>query len=425
MFKEIISHHLFRSAWFLAELLTANALFLLPFRRKSRFWLRLLMSVLILAFVTTAFFYLTEGSVFNHILSFVFSLLFTLLMARFCFDIYWPDAAFCSTAGYSVQFIGSIVSEFIQRVCGVSRWPLEIFVVALVYIAMYWIFGRQIKPGRNLDISRILQFFLLLAAALTDIVICGILRCFWLLPENRVMMICSMILLFLCALVILILQFSLLSRKNLSDELEIVNRLMEKEQSQYRFSKETIDSINRKCHDMRHQIRTIGSQENIDPEAIREITRTINIYDSLYKTGNTALDTILTEKALYCQDYNISINCMADGQKLSFMSETDIYSLFGNMLENAIHAVMELPKEDRDIYLSVVSRGELLSVHSRNPFTGSVRMRDRLPVTRNIDTSNHGIGTKSIQFITEKYGGTWSFETKDGFFYVDLLFPLE
>lgn len=425
MLNAAISGHLFRSTWFLAELLAANALFLLPFRHRHHFWLRLLVSVLIMVPVSTFIFYITAGTVLNHILSFAFSLLFTLLMARFCFDICWPDAAFCATAGYSVQFIGSIISEFFQRISGISRWPLEIFILVLVYAVMYRAFGRQIKPGKNLDISRILQFFLLLAAALVDIVICGILRRYWMDPANRVMMICSMILLFLCALVILVLQFSLLSRKNLSDELEIVNRLLEKEQTQYQFSKETIDSINRKCHDMRHQIRTIGSQENINPEAIQEITKTINIYDSLYKTGNTALDTILTEKALYCQDYNISINCMADGKKLSFMSETDIYSLFGNMLENAIHAVMDVPKEGRDIYLSVVNKGELLSVHSRNPFTGIVRMRDGLPITKNTDIANHGFGAKSIQLITEKYGGTWSFEAKDGIFYVDLLFPLE
>ena len=239
------------------------------------------------------------------------------------------------------------------------------------------------------------------------------------------MMLCSMTLLFLCSLTILTLQFSLLSRKNLADELKAVEQLMKKEKLQYQFSRENIDSINRKCHDMRHQIRVIGNQAQIDPDAIHEMTEAINIYDALYKTGSQALDTILAEKALYCQDYHISIICMTDGKKLDFMRDTDIYSLFGNMLENAIHAVIELPEEERDIYLSVVSKGELLSIHSHNPYTGIITVCDGLPVTKNSDTMNHGIGTRSIQLIAEKYNGTVSFEAKDGIFNVNILLPIQ
>ena len=425
MLEAVFSAPLRRSATFITELLLANAIFFLPFGRKRLFWLRLFAAIVIMLCASAAIFYLTEGSIYNHILSFAFSLGFTLLIARFCFDINWPDAAFCVTAGYSVQFIGSIISEFVQRAFDLQRWPREILIVSIVYVVMYRLFGRQIKRGRNLDISRIFQYFLLTAAVLTDIVICGVLRPYWLKPENRVIMICSMILLFLCSFLILILQFSLLSRKTLADELAVVDQLMKKEKAQYAFSRETIDSINRKCHDMRHQIRMIGSQEHIDPEAIHEMTDAINIYDGLYKTGNQALDTILAEKALYCQDNKISINCMADGKKLGFMRDTDIYSLFGNMIENALLAVAEVSEESRDIYLSVISKGELLSIHSHNPYSGIVRMREGLPVTKNTDTANHGLGTKSIQFIVEKYNGTVSFEAKDGIFYVDILFPIE
>ena len=425
MFSQGFSHQLIRSGIFTVELLLANIIFWVPFEKKRLFWLRFLLSAAIMALAGGAFFYLTRMSIFNNILSFAVSLLLSLLMAKACFKISWADAAFCATAGYNVQFIGSIISECIQRSFDLPRWPQEICFMAVVYTVMYYLFGRQIKKGQNLDISRLFQYFLLTAAALADIVVCGILRPYWMAPENWSMMLCSMVLLFLSSLSILALQFSLLSRKNLADELAIVEQLMKKERSQYHFNKETIDSINRKCHDMRHQIRAIGSQAHINPDAIHEMTHAISIYDSLYKTGNQALDTILTEKALYCQDYKISINCMPDGKKLGFMRDTDIYSLFGNMLENAIHAVMEVPEDERDIYLSVVSKGELLSIHSHNPYAGIVKMRDGLPVTKNADTANHGIGTRSIQLIVEKYNGMVSFETKDGLFNVNILLPIE
>ena len=425
MFSQGFSHQLIRSGIFTIELLLANIIFWASFEKKGLFWLRFLLSATVMALSGGVIFYLTRMSIFNNIISFAVCFLLSLLMAKVCFEISWADAAFCATAGYNVQFIGSIISEYIQRSFGFPRWPYEICFMAVVYAVMYYYFGRQIKKGQNLDISRLFQFFLLTVAALADIVVCGILRPYWMIPDNRSMMLCTMFLLFLSSLTILALQFSLLSRKNLADELAVVEQLMKKERSQYQFSKETIDSINRKCHDIRHQIRMIGSQAHINPDAIHEMTHAINIYDSLYKTGNQALDTILTEKALYCQDYKISINCMTDGKKLDFMRDTDIYSLFGNILENAIHAVMEVPEDERDIFLSVLSKGELLSIHSHNPYAGIVKMHDGLPVTKNADTTNHGIGTRSIQLIVEKYNGTVSFETKDGFFNVNILLLID
>ncbi len=115
---------------------------------------------------------------------------------------------------------------------------------------------------------------------------------------------------------------------------------------------------------------------------------------------------------------------MADGEKLDFMSETDIYSLFGNILENAINAVSELSEEQRSIDLSIATRGALLSISTRNAYAGVITMDDDLPVTQNSDIENHGIGTKSIQMIVQKYGGVVNFLANDGIFVVNILFPL-
>ena len=56
------------------------------------------------------------------------------------------------------------------------------------------------------------------------------------------------------------------------------------------------------------------------------------------RTGNEILDTILTEKSLICENSGIHINCVADGSLLAFMNPVDLYTLFGNALDNAIEA---------------------------------------------------------------------------------------
>ena len=101
----------------------------------------------------------------------------------------------------------------------------------------------------------------------------------------------------------------------------------------------------------------------------------------------------------------------------------DIYSLFGNLLDNAIHAVQELEDERRIISLTIKQRGELLSINSYNCYTGDMVIQDGVPVTSG-DPKYHGFGTKSMVAIVNKYGGTVSFQARDGVFNLNMLFSL-
>ena len=204
----------------------------------------------------------------------------------------------------------------------------------------------------------------------------------------------------------------------------IITQLWMKDQEQYRISCETIDQINRKCHDMRHQIRTIGSSANVDATALKEMEQAIHIYDSMFQTGSRALDVILTEKSISCQESGITINCIADGSALDFMQDSDIYSLFGNLLENAVNAVKRLDCNLRTIDLSVRRHDELLSISARNFYEGTITMENGRPVSSG-DPRYHGFGTKSIAAIVAKYDGTISFRAASGTFSVNMLFPLE
>ena len=54
------------------------------------------------------------------------------------------------------------------------------------------------------------------------------------------------------------------------------------------------------------------------------------------KTGNRALDVVLTMERMICEGSDIEFSCLVNGALLNFMEESDIYSLFGNLLDNAI-----------------------------------------------------------------------------------------
>ena len=148
------------------------------------------------------------------------------------------------------------------------------------------------------------------------------------------------------------------------------------------------------------------------------------IYDSEMKTGNETLDIVLSEYRIYCNSHGILFTAFADGAALRYMNVSDICSLFGNIMENAVEACERVQDPARRVIsLNVRSLAGQVSVCAENYFEGEVRFADGLPVTRKEDTFRHGYGVKSIRIIADKYGGTMQCGAAGGLFIVRVLFP--
>ena len=76
------------------------------------------------------------------------------------------------------------------------------------------------------------------------------------------------------------------------------------------------------------------------------MSRCLDTYDSSFNTGNKSLDVVLTEKKLLCDNKGIKFFCMADGKLLNGIKVSDIYSLFGNAIDNAIECLADVADED-------------------------------------------------------------------------------
>jgi len=153
----------------------------------------------------------------------------------------------------------------------------------------------------------------------------------------------------------------------------------------------------------------------------------INIYDSSAHTGNEALDVTLTEKSLYCNKKEIRLTSLADCSKLCFIEESDLYSLFGNAIDNAIEAVSKLSdKSKRNINLKVRNINSFVSIIVENYFSGSIVLNDeKMPVTTKQDKDYHGYGIRSIKFIVDKYHGDMKIETNQDIFTLSIIIPIQ
>ena len=210
-------------------------------------------------------------------------------------------------------------------------------------------------------------------------------------------------------------------------EAEHMRQLLEMQYANYRQSEESIAVVNRKYHDLKHQIALLrsGVRDEEKLAYLDQMEEEIRQYEAQNKTGNGILDTILAGKALVCQEKGISLNIVADGEALSFLHPMDVSSLFGNLLDNAIEGASTLPeKNERQILLRVSRQKGFLHIGTENRFAGELRMRNGLPLTTKEDAVYHGFGLRSIKSAAEKYGGSMRVRARNGWFSVNLLIPV-
>lgn len=210
-------------------------------------------------------------------------------------------------------------------------------------------------------------------------------------------------------------------------ELELIHNVLQNQYLQYTQSKESIDLINYKYHDLKHQIEVLRREK--DPEKrnefLNQMEEEIRQYEVQNKTGNQILDTVLTSKSLLCAKNGITFTCVADGTLVEFMDTMDICSVFGNALDNAIECEMKISeKEKRLIHLTVSRQRNFMLIKVENYFEGELNYREGTLITTKRDNRIHGYGIKSIRYTADKYEGAVSIETKDNWFELKVLIPI-
>lgn len=226
--------------------------------------------------------------------------------------------------------------------------------------------------------------------------------------------------------IVLYLQNELFKKSELRKELEIMGLLWQKEKEQFQLSRENISYMSQKVHDLKHHIQAMrnASKEEIE-RYLTEIEGSVRIYESIVHTGSAVLDTILTEKCLYCKDHGIVISCMADGNQMGFINTVDLYAMLGNVIDNAIEEVGQFQEQEkRQIDVLIYRKQQFLAVHITNPMEGELEYEEGLPVTTKGSRLVHGFGLRSVRHILKKYDGFLTIREEDGFFTLLILIPI-
>lgn len=428
---------------FVVELMVSELLFSFRLRKRKHYPLRYALSAI--AMIGIAFLFPLFGLNSAYYTSFVFLSLFGISFALsfFLYDETATTLLFCAVAAYSLQHLAYLTYTITCNIFGVdlktiqgiyletkeySYNPTSFGVYFVCYSVVYWagyiLFARRISGEGGVPINNVFMLVLSGVLIVSEILVNAVITYESYVDYNVTFIVSGKIAGIVSCLLALSLQFTLSFNKNLEEELDRTRRLSRQERRQYEISKSSIDVINKKCHDLKYQIRTIGKERIVESGVIKEIESAISIYDSAVKTGNAALDTIIREKTLYCNAENISLTCMLNGTDLDFMKETDVYTLFGNALDNAIEAVQKLDEKHRVITVTGSKNENLVSVGIANYCLNPPEFQGGIPKTTKENREYHGFGVRSIRDIVEKYGGNLSITVKDGVFRLDMLFFL-
>ena len=415
---------------FSQEYSLACLIYLLPLRKKPGWIIRYLLAVILQIIVNYLLLQAHLKAGISMIPAFFISFALGVFLFWLCAEGSFPDAVFGACCGYATQHLAYVLRSGVVAVfpsVQEDSYLLMAIITAATMLCCYLLFAQRLPIAgeyhvgwrdavRSIVIVIPFAFFLSMQAEqfydeggnLTLYLICRVYAVF-------------------CCVFALWIQTSINEKVSVETEYRTRQMLWEKQREQYQISKENIDIINRKCHDLKYQVAALRQEQSESKrnESLDAIENSVMIYDSAMSTGNDVLDTILTERSLSCEQEHITWTCVADGSKLNHIDPVDLYILFGNILDNTIESVRKLEDPaQRVVSMNVYTRSNMVIIQVENYYSGTIQMENGLPKTTKPDESNHGFGMRSVKSIVEKYGGSISIDADSQIFLLSIVLPL-
>lgn len=210
-------------------------------------------------------------------------------------------------------------------------------------------------------------------------------------------------------------------------ELELAHQKNEIDMQYLNLIEKKNQSMQVMAHDYKNHFLTISSMTDSDEikEYINGLLGEISKLNNMGKTQNRLLDVILSKYTSICEEKNIELEIDIVTDNLSIMNNNDISSLFNNLLDNATESAEKSENKKMLIQITnVMNSYRKISVINSCDTAPDTKNGELVTTKKNKET--HGLGTKSIKKIVDKYDGEldWEYDENAKQFKFTILIPI-
>lgn len=206
----------------------------------------------------------------------------------------------------------------------------------------------------------------------------------------------------------------MIARINKDNEIKTKLLLSEQKANLYKqniiSSNSQIETIKLLKHDMKNNISCIDAlieEENYDEahNICHSLTNKYTSIGTIVNTENYLLNAVLNVEIEKAKSYGIPVKLSITNDLKMFKNSSDIISLIGNILDNAISYLSKNKEKNNEINFSTGYEGSYSIIKCRNNILDSVLFNNPSLKTDKEDKDNHGKGITIINSIAHKYNG--------------------
>lgn len=177
-------------------------------------------------------------------------------------------------------------------------------------------------------------------------------------------------------------------------------------------------ALRRLRHDFRGTLSVMHSF--LEQNQISELREYISKYENAISdivlsvhTNQPFVDAVLNTKLTYAKSCGITCICHISEQLPDFPG-TDYCTLLGNLLDNAIEALIGL--KDAELQVDMHLENDILQILVRNKVKESVCLKNPNLLSSKKDSVSHGFGISSVKRIAKQYNGSADFYDEGNWF---------
>lgn len=162
--------------------------------------------------------------------------------------------------------------------------------------------------------------------------------------------------------------------------------------------------------------RIVNIIDDVEGKIESQVTEIIYIQDSI-------VNALLVENQRKAQDFGVDFSVFVeDFMDTTFINDVDKISIFGNLLNNAMEAVIQCEEGKRKISIQLYMANDyMLYFEVKNTWNQKSKISAGKYLTTKRDEHNHGLGISIVQELALQYGGSLDIQEDGEWFITTLL----